>query len=490
MNGLERRWHRRWEQGRTPARTVRLLESADLRHDCARVWALITPAENAVTLSPTTIARAFRVPGTPEGVGEQQCFLGHDGSATVIEVVEYVGGRRAVTRTVSPPEPVVSRTTYDLLPVGDGCRLTFGLDVDLPAGAMVDEQVWRSEARGYLARVRHALADGVAPVPGDSVTASDGPWSVVLDESFVAAAPVREPAGADRAAAARRIHSGHARSQPWRAAEPAKLRPRRRLPTRVVLPLVLAVSAGAVYGAGELLDRVPRPSSTTLTLAGGPGDGSPRVPEPVGTWDSRLLAPVVPPAGEGGWVALAEHQGRPVGFDPCRPVHWVLRTAGAPPDAQSMMTEAFGTLSAATGLVFVFDGVTDEAFEQDRPLVQAERYGQRYAPVLVAWSDEQERPELAGDVAGFAGSRAADPDGAGPRYVSGGVVLDGPQLASLPAGRAGQLGVVLHELGHLVGLDHVPDAADSMYEASGPASTYTVGALRGLAAVGAAPCVG
>lgn len=89
MNSLKSRWHRRWQDSRTPARTVRQQESADLRQSCARVWALIAAAESAVTLSPTTTARAFRVPGTPAGVGEQQCLLGHGGDATLIEVVEF-----------------------------------------------------------------------------------------------------------------------------------------------------------------------------------------------------------------------------------------------------------------------------------------------------------------------------------------------------------------------------------------------------------------
>lgn len=85
---------------------------------------------------------------------------------------------------LSPPEPVASRTTYDLLPVGDGCRLTFGLDVDLPAGARIDELSWRSEARNHLARVRAVLAEGAAPASDDSTAGGDGPWSLVLDDAF------------------------------------------------------------------------------------------------------------------------------------------------------------------------------------------------------------------------------------------------------------------------------------------------------------------
>ena len=107
--------------------------------------------------------------------------------------------------------------------------------------------------------------------------------------------------------------------------------------------------------------------------------------------------------------------------------------------------------------------------------------------MLVVWSDESEDADLAGAVAGFAGPQGADPDGRGPRLVTGIVVLDAPQLATLQRAYPARLGVVLHELGHLVGLAHIDDPADTMHATSSPAGGYTDGALRGLAAVGSAP---
>jgi len=240
-----------------------------------------------------------------------------------------------------------------------------------------------------------------------------------------------------------------------------------------------------VLALGAFVGLKGTPSTTAGHWVAPPVDA---VPRPADAQTTRLLPPAVPPAGSGGYAVLNQHRGRPIGFDPCRPVYWVMRQQGAPADALPLLTLAFTRLSAATGRVFVHDGLTDEGYEQTRRQVQPDRYGKRYAPVLVVWSDERETDDLAGGVAGFAGPSGLDPDGAGPRYVSGAVVLDAPQLAAMSAGPAGQLGVALHELGHLVGLGHVPDPADTMYERSGPATAYSPGALRGLAALGSGPC--
>ena len=211
-------------------------------------------------------------------------------------------------------------------------------------------------------------------------------------------------------------------------------------------------------------------------------DGTAIVPRPDDAQEGRVLPAVTPPSGEGGYRLVIEG----TTFDPCRPVHWVMRPQGAPPGAQQAVQAAFDELSRATGLSFVSDGETDEAPEDKRQLVQ-ERYGERYAPVLVAWSDEAESSRLAGSVAGYAGPYPANPDGRGGRFVSGQVVLDAPVLQDVASSPA-TYGVVLHELGHLVGLDHVPDGSDTLAASGVPTGDYTPGALRGLAAVGSGRC--
>lgn len=305
-------------------------------------------------------------------------------------------------------------------------------------------------------------------------------WEVPLDESFIAAAPVHEGTAADRAARASRIARGHDRAQGWRApVEPVGRGPRRRARERATFVAVLILCA-AVFAL------LPRAGGGALPTSEAAGDGTPRVPRPADAQDTRVLPAVQAPVGEGGYELLVAQLGQPITFDPCRPVHWVVRDSGGPPQGTALLQQAFAVLSGATGLAFVHDGVTDEAYDPERRMVQRERYGDRYAPVLVVWAEPAEAPDLEGPVGGFAGPQAADPDGAGARFVTGEVVLDAPQLASMD--RAGQLSVVLHELGHLVGLGHVDDPADSMYARSGPLTSYTAGALRGLAVVGSGRC--
>lgn len=191
-------------------------------------------------------------------------------------------------------------------------------------------------------------------------------------------------------------------------------------------------------------------------------------------------APAVSEAPPSGGYAFLEpgSPGRPGSWDACRPVRYVLRPDGAPDGARELLAEAFGQLSAATGLRFVDDGLTDEAPRADRATLQPERYGDGWAPVLIAWSEPSESPELAGTTAGFAIPRWFDPDGLGKQIVTGEVVLDGSQLAG--TGALPVVSVVLHELGHLVGLDHVPDPTDIMHARGVPATGYTPSALRGL----------
>ena len=230
------------------------------------------------------------------------------------------------------------------------------------------------------------------------------------------------------------------------------------------------------------------------TLAGGwlsapvraAADALPPVPADAAA--TPVGVPQPPPHGSGGYGFLVPgDDGRPVLFDPCRPVHWVNAPGPAPPGGQDVVRRAFGELSRHTGLRFVEDGDTDERPGDGRALVQPARYGDRWAPVLVAWSTQAQAPRLAGRVAGYAGPDVAD-DG-GRLLVSGQVVLDTDDLAYPGDGgvRAFAYYAVLHELGHLVGLAHVDEPTQLMYP-QGHIAAFAAGDLRGLAAAGSGPC--
>jgi hypothetical protein len=187
-------------------------------------------------------------------------------------------------------------------------------------------------------------------------------------------------------------------------------------------------------------------------------------------------------AGEPQVAWMWEEEGRPIGFDPCQPIHYVTDLDQAPPTARTLLDDALAKLGEASGLRFVDDGPTDEAPSDDRPERQ-DRYGDRWAPVLVTWLTEAEDPELKDDTAGYATPIALDPDGSGSRIVTGQVVMD-----SDVTDRDLALMTLLHELGHLVGLDHVDDPTEIMHADSEVPPVYTPGALKGLAELGENRC--
>lgn len=77
-------------------------------------------------------------------------------------------------------------------------------------------------------------------------------------------------------------------------------------------------------------------------------------------------------------------------------------------------------------------------------------------------------------------------------YVTGTVVLDGPQFEEIlarPDGYSAARAVVLHELGHLVGLDHFEAESELMHpEGRVDVTDFGPGDLTGLAELGAGTC--
>jgi hypothetical protein len=204
-----------------------------------------------------------------------------------------------------------------------------------------------------------------------------------------------------------------------------------------------------------------------------------------------LGRPALAPGGTGGFTFLSVHpDGTPVAFDPCRPVHVVVRPDGEPPGGRSLLLSVLGELSAATGLQFIDDGVTSEAPDPARPAYLPHRYGDRWAPVLVTWSSPAETPMLSPEILGRAGPDAFG-SGDDERYVSGMAVFNAPALTvQLRTGDdAKARAVLLHELGHLVGLGHVTDPFQVMYDTNSyPLAEYHAGDLRGLAKLGLGGC--
>lgn len=270
---------------------------------------------------------------------------------------------------------------------------------------------------------------------------------------------------------------------------------------------VISFARTLLYGQNEtraptLIDTVPTVPSSEV-----PEDLGPTPPEDPPT---VRLGPVVTPPdnpGQFNFLALQQDGTGPVAYDPCRSIRYVTSGTG-PPGSEELIRLGFERITQATGLVFVDDGVTNEIPSANRPAFQPDAYGDRWAPVLVAWSDPVTSPLLAAseedgtNPAGYAGSvsfhRTMTRDGeivsSTPQvYVTGTVVLDTEDLADMLAERDGQdsvLGIIVHELAHLVGLGHVDDRDELMYPivTLGNAE-FGSGDRAGLAALGNGACV-
>lgn len=212
-------------------------------------------------------------------------------------------------------------------------------------------------------------------------------------------------------------------------------------------------------------------------------------PEPA---EGRPL-PAVPVTTTGSYAFLhTTAEGAPVGYDPCRPVRYVVRPDGMPDGGQAVLDEAVAVVRAATGLALVPVGTTDEPPLLERPLIQPERYGGSWAPVLVAWSDEATVAELAGQVAGVGGSAAVPgSDGQGTWLAAGRLVLDGEDIGALLEREGGEeqaRAIVVHELAHVLGLDHVEDPAELMHPVTSHRTDLGPGDRQGLALLGQVAC--
>jgi hypothetical protein len=302
---------------------------------------------------------------------------------------------------------------------------------------------------------------------------------------------------------------------PWRDHSPqgrqsyGYVRPPKRskwLRNLLVMATVAALGIGAWFYSGQSL--VPDPGGGPVQdrpVAGGnpldpadtgatsfqvepPPPGQEMQSEPLGT-----PAPVTERSDSYRFMNAGQGTQGYVAYDPCRPVHYVIRAENMPDDGERMITDAIASVSNATGLQFVDDGLTAEDPAERRQLVQEDRYGTRWAPVLIAWVTPQEEADVAGGTIGLGGSSFVSAGDSPTAYVSGAMLLDAPQIENLtrfPGGYEQARAIVMHELGHVVGLDHVNDPDQLMYaESNLEVTEFGAGDLTGLAMLGRGVCV-
>jgi hypothetical protein len=207
--------------------------------------------------------------------------------------------------------------------------------------------------------------------------------------------------------------------------------------------------------------------------------------------EPHRLAPAVAVHTTGSYAFIA-HQPHapsdPVAWDPCKPIEYVINPTGSPADGIGVAEQAVSRMEQVSGLDFEYRGETDARPHWNSPVLPIIAVRK---PVLISWASADEVPQLSGDLAGIGGSIPVAARGGRLRYATGGITLDAhafAQLADQPEGQAEERAIILHELGHVVGLAHVADPAELMNADNLGLLDYGSGDLAGLARLGNGRC--
>jgi hypothetical protein len=169
----------------------------------------------------------------------------------------------------------------------------------------------------------------------------------------------------------------------------------------------------------------------------------------------------------------------PLRWNPCQAIRYTVNLGGYDPSARAMISEAVERLQAATGLPLVPAGDTTFTPTSATPT----QSGAASGDIVIALSDSAHTDLVPGLIVGMTNISYTSV------IIKASVVIDMGDVASRPEWSSTGAGpVLLHELGHAVGLTHVGDATQLMNAiatSSGP-TTYGAGDLTGLWQVGAA----
>jgi hypothetical protein len=159
--------------------------------------------------------------------------------------------------------------------------------------------------------------------------------------------------------------------------------------------------------------------------------------------------------------------GTPYRWNPCQPIHYVVNPDHEPAGAEADLHEAIARLSAATGIRFVDEGTSVyTADQQIGSVFQEDIPGRpRYLPLLITFVTNQDFHFIVDTKQAIAFGMPYRGDGAlAHEFVSGVVVIDvGPPIPAGFGSRFSMGPLLMHELGHVMGLAHVGAGNEIMW---------------------------
>lgn len=194
-----------------------------------------------------------------------------------------------------------------------------------------------------------------------------------------------------------------------------------------------------------------------------------------------------PTSTDPGFRYFASFGDRPPIVSTCSPFPFVIRRDSGPPKGGELVVGGLQRIANATGISFEFKGFTDKIYSFNESRTAWPWDDDRQA-LWIGWAFDSEVPDLGprSDSEPYAvgvGGPITVERGDGEEIVGGGVVLRADEALAVTFGSGSNFGnVLLHELGHAMGLDHVELESEIMFPVitEGTPADFAAGDLAGL----------
>ena len=241
-------------------------------------------------------------------------------------------------------------------------------------------------------------------------------------------------------------------------------------------------AAGTVASAGHAIGHMSEADPVSLS-----GTGS-----PLAATAATTVAPLAA-LSSSSYRFSSILDGQPVRWNPCQAIHWRANVASGPVGGLDVLKAAVAHVASVTKTTWVFDGTTatvpSTAYLPKVPT-------NTNKPVVIGWTDGAASDLLRGKPAQVLGMTRTTwfgvDDGMGHRGAAtraAVVALDRTDRLPL-RGAQSWSATTLHELGHVMGLDHPADTRQLMAATLPNVATLQSGDNTGLTRLGrAAGCV-